>query len=70
MIVKFAILFLAVMALAGMLLGRRKRPGGKTGGGRGRVRGKDPKQAEAVRCPDCGSWIVAGSRCPCSQKKG
>ena len=67
MIVKVAILFLAAMAAAGMIWGRRKRPG-KGGGKPARVR--DGKTADAARCPDCGSWIVAGARCPCSQKKG
>lgn len=71
MIVKMAILFLAAMAAAGMILGRRKRPGkiGRKGGG-GRARFGRGKTAEAARCPDCGAWIVAGARCPCADEKG
>jgi hypothetical protein len=58
MIAKLAILFLIVMAGLALIFGRGKpkRPG------------KPPKAAEAVRCPDCKSWIVAGARCPCSSK--
>jgi hypothetical protein len=59
MIAKLAVLFLVVMGALALIMGRgkKKRPG---------PIGKAPKPAEAVRCPDCNSWIVAGARCPCS----
>lgn len=56
MIVKLAVLFLCVMALAGLILGRR-RP----------RRIEKPKKPKAVRCPSCGGWIVEGSRCTCDR---
>jgi hypothetical protein len=36
----------------------------------GKTARRVPKPAEAVRCPDCKSWIVAGARCPCSVNGG
>lgn len=62
MIVKLATLFLCVMALAALILGRRrKKPSAPA-----RRAGQEPR---AVRCPDCGAWIVEGARCPCAAPK-
>lgn len=65
MIAKLALLFLVVMAALGLVFGRRRKPGSGTP-----TKTAKGKAAEAVRCPDCGSWIVAGSRCPCSAPGG
>ena len=65
MIVKLATLFLIVMAVLGMIFGRRRKRG------RGKdVTGAPGRTAKAARCPDCGSWIVEGARCPCKDGKG
>lgn len=61
MIAKLAVLFLVVMGAMALIMGRgKKKRSGKA------ARGAKP--AEAVRCPDCNSWIVAGARCPCGSK--
>ena len=61
MIAKLAVLYLVVMGALALIMGRGKK--------KRRVdRRAPPKPAEAVRCPDCNSWIVAGASCPCSSK--
>jgi hypothetical protein len=58
MIVRLLLLLLIVVAVLA-LLGRWGRP---------RVPPKDRSTAvEAARkCPDCGAWVLAGERCPCT----
>lgn len=61
MIAKLAVLFLVVMGALALIMGRGKKK-------RRVTKDKPRKAAEAVRCPDCNAWIVAGASCPCSAK--
>jgi ribosomal protein L32 len=63
MIAKLAVLFLVVMGTLALIKGRGKKKRIK------QTSSRATKPAEAVRCPDCNSWIVAGSSCPCTAKK-
>ncbi len=65
MLAKLAVLFLVLMTAMVLILARPGR--NKRGGGAKKPRGKGVRAA--AKCPDCGAWIVEGSRCPCSEGK-
>lgn len=59
MLAKLAILFLVVMGAMALVLARPRRRG------RDKPKRRTELPPRAVKCPDCGSWIVEGARCPC-----
>ncbi len=63
MIAKLAVLFLVVMGALALIMGRGKKK-------RPRKTSRHAKPAEAVRCPERNSWIVAGASCPCGSNGG